>query len=73
MERPINQPITIIFYLKHYWGSEKAALGFAADQIRTQDPGDNKTYLTPTTMTISYAKLIIGTTYIQKKIIFLKT
>ena len=43
-----DRPIAIIFYLKHYWGSGKAALGFAADQIRTQDPGDNKTYLPPT-------------------------
>ena len=32
----IGRPITIIFYLKHYRGSGKAALGFAADQIRTQ-------------------------------------
>ena len=66
-------PIAIIFYLKHYWGSGKAALAFAADQIRTQDPGDNKTYLPPPpphthtpTMAISYAKLIMGTTYIKK-------
>ena len=28
-------PTTIKFYLKHYWGGGKAALGFGADQIRT--------------------------------------
>ena len=39
--------ITIIFYMKHHWGRGKASLGFGADQIRTQDPGNNKTYLTP--------------------------
>ena len=57
-----DRPIAIIFYMKHHWGRGRAALGFGADQIRTQDPGDNKTYLSHT-MTISYAKLIIGTTY----------
>ena len=40
-----GRPIAIIFYTKHHWGRGKAALGFGADQIRTQDPGDNKTYL----------------------------
>ena len=43
-----GRPIAIIFSLNYYWGSGKAALGFAADQISTQDPGDNKTYLPPT-------------------------
>ena len=28
-------PITIIFYLKHYWVGGKAALGFRPDRIRT--------------------------------------
>ena len=28
-------PITIKFYLKHYWGGGKAAWGFGADQFRT--------------------------------------
>ena len=28
-------PVTIKFYLKHYWGGEKAALGFEPDRIRT--------------------------------------
>ena len=67
-----GRPIAIIFYMKHHWGRGKAALGFGADQIRTQDPGDNKTLPTPPTMTISYAKLIIGTTYIQKRLLFSK-
>ena len=30
-----SRPITTKFYLKHYWGGGKAALGFDADQIRT--------------------------------------
>ena len=29
-------PITTIFYPKHHWGGEKAALGFGPDRIRTQ-------------------------------------
>ena len=43
-----GRPIAIIFYMKHHLGREKAALVFGADQNRTQDPGDNKTYLPPT-------------------------
>ena len=27
-------PIAIKFYMKHYWGRGKAALGFGADQIK---------------------------------------
>ena len=29
-----RRPITIKFYLKHYWGVRRAALGFGADRIR---------------------------------------
>ena len=69
-----GRPIAIIFYMKHHWGRGKAALGFGADQIRTLDPGDNKTNLPPNThtMTISYAKLIIETTYIKQRLLFSK-
>ena len=28
--------IAIKFYLKHYWGGGKAALGFCADQMRSE-------------------------------------
>ena len=52
----------IIFYMKHHWSRGKDALGFGANKIRTQHPGDSKTYLTPLPMTFFYAKLIIGTT-----------
>ena len=68
-----GRPIAIIFYMKHRWGRGKTAFGFGTDKIRTQDPGDNKTYLPSPNMTISDAKLIIGTTYIQKRIFGLKT
>ena len=44
-------------------GQGKGCISFGADQIRTHDPVDNKTYLNPSTMTFSYAQLIIaGTT-----------
>ena len=30
-----SRPIVTKFYLKHHWGGGKAALGFAANQVRT--------------------------------------
>ena len=48
-------PIAIKFYLKHYWGWEKAALGFGPDQIRTL----------ATMATDSSHKVIMGKTALQ--------
>ena len=67
-----GRPIAIIFYLKDYWGSEKAALGFAADQIRTQDSGDNKTYLTPPPQIRQFLMPSLGPPTFKKRLLFSK-